>query len=147
MYILQDSVPRPGRSCTIPRTGRSCTDPRTGRSCTVPRTGRSSTIAADKRGSQINIFLVCPGKCGYPLECTQHKFSWRNKENVNIIWLKKSALSEALFIYHSLDKGSSQKRLVLLFLHQNRSYHTHWICLGEMIPVSSHKYALVQKLY
>ena len=66
----------------------------------------SSCIATDKRGYPHNIFLISPLKhmLLYPLEAPrrgasneypQHMFLWKNKKDISIFRMKKSALSVA----------------------------------------------------
>ena len=64
-------------------------------------------IATDKRGHQLNIFLILHKNIyyGYSLEVPQtesllmnnsHKFLWRNKKKYQYFWGEKSALSGAM---------------------------------------------------
>ena len=54
-------------------------------------------IDLDKRGNQVNIFLIYPQKRGYSLEAPRwgasdvyhNMFLWRNKKNINTFGLKK----------------------------------------------------------
>ena len=114
-------------------------------------------IGLDKRGYQVNIFLISHENihCGYSLEAPrrgasneypQHMFLWRNTKNINTFGLKKAPYLElwgpwranwattGLHKCRVLDLSTKQNCsrqhaiFLILFFRENKTWHMWIIC-------------------